>query len=168
MKKIFVAIAVAMFLVACPDGKQADEAKVAPEKKQEQTEKAKGKKVKLTAENLKDVESVPMTLEVSKYMKMGATMKGTSPSECDVCVSFTTEVIKDAAAVGSCWGGELALNAIFAVADVAFIECCDEFLVPIEAIIDTAWGVTCGEIGVAALGKHPDKYAKQWCEPMCK
>lgn len=140
----------------------------AEEKKPEKKPEKKAPKFKI--EDIKGQKSVNISVPLEEMMSLNESLKASSPSECDVCVQLTTTVIKGATATGSCWAGGIALNAIFAAADVIFIECCDEFLVPIEAMIDAAWAAGCATIGITDLAKHPDKYAKQWCTAggMCK
>ncbi|MDG4476977.1 hypothetical protein [Thiovibrio frasassiensis] len=86
-----------------------------------------------------------------------------SKSSCDKCKKICKWIIEKAAATGSCAAGAAALDGIFALADIVFVEA-DEILVPLEVVINVAWGTVCGEIGVKVLGKEADKYAKIWCQ----
>ena len=79
------------------------------------------------------------------------------------CTTICAWIIKKAVATGSCAAGEAALTGIFTLAEVVFFPEGEPILVPLEVVVDAAWGVTCGEIGIAALGKQADKWAAEWC-----
>lgn len=80
-----------------------------------------------------------------------------------VCVTICTWIIQKAAGTGSCVAGEAALSGIFTLAEIVFFPEGEEILVPLEVVVDAAWGATCEEIGIAALGKNAEEYAEQWC-----
>lgn len=72
-------------------------------------------------------------------------------------------IIKKAAATGTCAAGEAALTGIFTLAEIVFFPEGEEILVPLEAVIDGAWGATCSSVGIAAIGENAHKYAEEWC-----
>lgn len=78
------------------------------------------------------------------------------------CQHICEWFLKKMVAKGSCAAGFAALDGLSVIADIVFIEF-DEILVPLEAAIEVAWGVTCAEIGVAAIGKEADKLAAEIC-----
>jgi len=81
----------------------------------------------------------------------------------NVCETICAWIIKKAAGTGSCAAGEAALSGIFTLAEVVFFPEGEEILVPLEVVVDAAWGGVCAEVGVATLGKDADKWAKEWC-----
>lgn len=86
-----------------------------------------------------------------------------STSPCQRCQTIATWIIKKAAGTGSCLAGEAALDGIFALADIVFVEA-DEILVPLEVVIGAFWGVACGEVGITVLGRDAEKYGKICCQ----
>lgn len=92
-----------------------------------------------------------------------ASVKGRLAAGEDVCITVCAWIIKKAASTGSCAAGEAALTGIFTLAEVVFFPEGEEILIPLEVVVDGAWGATCSEIGVAVLGKQADKWAKEWC-----
>lgn len=87
-----------------------------------------------------------------------------------LCQTICEWIIKKAAGAGTCAAGEAALTGIFTLAEVVFFPEGEEILVPLEAVVDVAWGVTCADVGIAAIGANADKYALEWCQKagMCK
>lgn len=100
------------------------------------------------------------SITASEIAELRRSVEGASP--CDQCVAFTEYVIKVAAPLG-CVAGEVALNGIFVLADIIF-AIGDEILIPLEAVIDVAFAIACGEIGAAALEANAHKYAVEMCK----
>ena len=86
-----------------------------------------------------------------------------SLSPCDICKEVAEWIIRKMVKQGTCTAGLEALAAISAAADALFADT-DEILIPLEDAIGDAWTVTCGEVGIAVLGKEADKYALEWCK----
>jgi len=110
-------------------------------------------------EKLDALGALDLTITAKEIAEHRKSIQGASP--CETCVTFTEYVIRAAAPLG-CVAGELALNGIFIVADIIF-AIGDEILIPVEAVIDVAFGVICGEIGAAALEANAHKYAVEMC-----
>jgi hypothetical protein len=83
--------------------------------------------------------------------------------KCELCKEICKWIILKAVGLGTCAAGAAGLTAIFALADIVFVEA-DEILVPLEAVVEVAWEATCEEVGIVLLGKEADKYAKLWCQ----
>lgn len=83
-------------------------------------------------------------------------------SQCDQCVAIVEWVIRAAAPLG-CAGGEVAINGLFVLADIIF-AIADEILVPLEAVVDVAFGVACEAIGAPALEAKAHEYAVDMCK----
>jgi len=86
-------------------------------------------------------------------------IEGASP--CDTCVTIGTWVIKAAAPLG-CVAGSAAITGLFVLADIIFVIA-DEILVPLEAVVEVAFGVACNEIGAPALEARAAEFAKDMC-----
>ncbi len=80
-----------------------------------------------------------------------------------ICKTICEWVIKKAVETGSCSAGEAALTGIFSLAEVVFFPEGEPILVPLEAVVDAAWGATCAEVGIEGIGKDAEKWAKKWC-----
>lgn len=81
-----------------------------------------------------------------------------------ICAEICEWVIKKAVGTGTCAAGDAALAGIFALAEVVFFPEGEPILVPLEAVVEVAWSVTCEEIGCAALGDNAARYAQEWCK----
>jgi len=108
-------------------------------------------------EKLKTLGNVSISgAEIAEVKEKLATGKNT-------CTTICTWIIKKAVATGSCAAGEAALTGIFTLAEIVFFPEGEEILVPLEIVVDAAWGATCAEIGIATLGKDAHKWAVKWC-----
>ena len=115
----------------------------------------------MTKEKLAKLESLGnFTINGGELARTLRSIEGASP--CDTCVQFTEWVIRAAAPLG-CVAGEAALTGIFIVADIIF-AIGDEILIPLEAVIEVAFGVACGEIGAPALLSKAHEYAVDMCK----
>lgn len=92
-----------------------------------------------------------------------ASVKEKLAAGADPCTTICTWIIKTAVSTGSCAAGEVALTGIFTLAEVVFFPEGEGILVPLEIVVDTAWGITCADIGIAVLGEQAEKWAKEWC-----
>lgn len=81
-----------------------------------------------------------------------------------LCIDICEWIIKKAVGTGSCAAGEAALTGIFTLAEAVFFPEGEPILVPLEVVVDAAWGVVCAEIGIAVLGDEAAKYAEEWCK----
>jgi len=82
-------------------------------------------------------------------------------SNCEICVTVATYVIKAAAPLG-CVAGSAAITGIFVLADIIFAVA-DEILVPLEAVVEVAFEVACESVGAAVLEAEAAKFAREMC-----
>ena len=87
-------------------------------------------------------------------------IEGASP--CETCVTVGTWVIKAAAPLG-CVAGSAAITGLFILADIVF-AIADEILIPLEAVVEVAFGVACDEIGAPALESRAAEFARDMCK----
>lgn len=114
----------------------------------------------MDSEKLDALAALDHRISASEIAEMRRSIEGAS--QCDQCVAIAEWVIKAAAPLG-CAGGEVAINGLFVLADIIF-AIADEILVPLEAVVDVAFGVACEAIGAAALEAKAHEYAVDMCK----
>jgi len=106
------------------------------------------------------LQGMDQTVTAEAIKELRKSVEGSST--CDQCVALVTWIIKAAAPLG-CVAGEIALNGLFIAADIIF-AIGDEILIPLEAVVDVAFGVACAEVGAATLEKNAREYALAMCK----
>lgn len=114
----------------------------------------------MTKNNNISLQGVCGTVTAEAIKELRKSVEGSST--CDQCVALVTWIIKAAAPLG-CVAGEIALNGLFIAADIIF-AIGDEILIPLEAVVDVAFGVACEEVGAATLEKNAHEYALAMCK----
>lgn len=101
-----------------------------------------------------------MAITAEHIAECRASIEGASP--CETCVTIATWVIKAAAPLG-CVAGSAAITGLFVLADIIF-AIADEILVPLEAVVEVAFGIACDDIGAPALEARAAEFARDMCE----
>ncbi len=115
----------------------------------------------MTVEKLESLASLgDLSITAAEIAEIRRSIDGAS--NCEICVTVATYVIKAAAPLG-CVAGSAAITGIFVLADIIFAVA-DEILVPLEAVVEVAFGVVCNEIGAPALESQAAKFAREMCE----
>lgn len=81
-----------------------------------------------------------------------------------ICIDICKWVINKAVATGTCIAAEAALTGIFTLAEAVFFPEGEPILVPLEAVVDVAFGVACAAVGLTGIADNVEQYAEEWCK----